>query len=268
MSFQVTPVYDKLLRGTPEVPAGLYQLQLATAEQLTRLHYRSGMLNTVKARLKVLTTHGYVQSDVVPSRQFRTPFYYALGLAGKRYLDAAGFDLPPGWRAVRQVNQHWLFVEHTLELNDVLISALGLGKVSPNYLASFIHEQALKRTPYKAGNLTLIPDAFLEFRSGNRRLPILLEHDRGTEEQTYFRRRIRAYISFIKSRGYEQFFGTSTITVVFTTFVGEQRVEQMRAWTHAEVQNPRLEQVFCFLALTPPLDPVSVWLRPELLLAA
>jgi hypothetical protein len=54
--FKITPAYDKLLRGTVQTPAGLYQLHLMSATQLTSLHYSPGSLKMVKARLKTLTT--------------------------------------------------------------------------------------------------------------------------------------------------------------------------------------------------------------------
>jgi len=50
--FVITPVYDLLLRDSQDMPIGLYHVHLATAEQLTRLHYKPGMLKTVKKRLK------------------------------------------------------------------------------------------------------------------------------------------------------------------------------------------------------------------------
>lgn len=218
-----------------------------------------------------------MQSDVIPSRRFRTPYYYTLDRAGVKYLAGLGCDVSAAWRAGRQLHQA-LFVAHTLELNDVLISALQVGRVSDYQLASFTHERVLKRTPYKTGHVTLIPDAYLEFRHGGRRLPVLLEHDRGTEEQHYFRRRIRGYVAFLRGRAYERLFGTTTMSVVFTTFVSAQRVEQLRAWTRAELKGePSLLPVFCFAHLKPPLDP-QVWLSaiwwsaaerpPERLLAA
>jgi hypothetical protein len=78
-------------------------------------------------------------------------------------------------------------------------------------IAQLIHERALKRTPFKVGSLTLIPDAFVEFRHDGNRFPVMLEHDRGTEEQCYFRRRIRAYAQLLKTRGYRELFGTNSI---------------------------------------------------------
>lgn len=275
------PIYDILLRGTPQVPGGLYQLHLLTAEQLTRLHYSPGSLTTIKARLKTLTDYGYVQSDVIPSRQWRTPFYYTLGPAGVRYLESVGADLPPSWRAGRAVNQHWLFVEHTLELNDLLVSALLLSRDAPTVqLHSFEHERSLKRHPYKATwqtngqthALTVIPDAFLDFYlsalstpDGVQRMPILVEHDRGTEEQLYFRRRIRAYIMLLKTGAYQQMFSAKAVTIAFTTFQSAERIEQLRAWTRAELDGepPALGALFRFAFLRRPLQPQAVWLGPQ-----
>jgi Replication-relaxation len=266
----ITSSYDILLRGTPQVPAGLYQLQLLTARQLTRLHYSAGSLTTVKARLKTLTTSGFVQSDVIPSRRWRTPYYYTLGKAGVKYLESVGCDVSESWRAGKEVNQHALFVEHTLELNDVLISALLLHRDEPGVtLRGFEHERSLKRHPYQASwqgqTFTVIPDAFLDFHAvvdgSLRRMPILLEHDRGTEEQFYFRRRIRAYLMFLKSGTYQQTFGTNAVTIAFTTFQGERRVEQMQRWTRIELKNEptSLGELFRFVALTQPIHAWDVW---------
>ncbi len=52
-AFVVTPVHDLLLHD-------LHTLQRATAEQLTRLNYKMGMLTTVKQRLKDLADNRYV----------------------------------------------------------------------------------------------------------------------------------------------------------------------------------------------------------------
>ena len=48
--FVITPPYDVLLRGTSAVPVGLYHLQIATADQLTRLHYSPNSVKAVKAK--------------------------------------------------------------------------------------------------------------------------------------------------------------------------------------------------------------------------
>jgi len=167
------------------------------------------------------------------------------------------------------------FIDHALELNGVLISAIRLYSYTPRFsLASFIHERSLKRLPYKAtwqGNsFVLIPDAFLDFRlhtdAGQRQLPLLLEHDRETEEQYHFRHRIHAYLQFIQSQAYVRQFNTRPLTVAFTTLKGIKRIKQMREWVRSETASMGIPaataNVFVFGALSKPLEPRTVWLEP------
>jgi Replication-relaxation len=257
--FAITPVHDLLLRGSQDMPVGLYHLHLATAEQLTRLHYKLGTLKTVKKRLKVLVDNGYVQADCIPTKLFKSPYYYTLAAKGMRYLSDIGMDTDASFRASKEVSESYLHLRHALELNDVFIAALRLKHTHPQYyLSRFIHERTLKRTPYKAGNVTLIPDGFLDIRQRQteRSLPLVLEHDRGTEQQEHFRRRIRAYSAFLSSGAYKQLFGTERVTVAFTTFISSKRVAQMREWTKTELATePQLAGMFIFAELPKPLEP-------------
>lgn len=279
--FSITPVYDLLLRGSSTTPVGLYQLQIATAAQLTRLHYSPGSIKTVKARLKTLVDNGYIQADCIPTKLFRSPYYYSLGSKGAQYLEAAGIQVNESFRPSKETNKHALFIEHTLELNDLIITASLLRRTSQRcFLSGFIHERVLKRMAYNASwkegshtqHVSVVPDAFLDFRlqlpdGQQRRLPLLLEHDRGSEEQRYFRRRIRAYCLFLKSGEFQKLFATRTITVGFTTFVGQKRLEQMRDWTRAELTATSdlttIGGVFIFACLSPSLDPRQVWQEPQ-----
>lgn len=273
--FMMTPKYELLLRGTDELPYGLYQLQLATAEQLCRLHYKPGTLTTVKAHLKTLADHGYVQPDKVPTRNYSSPYYYTLGNEGMSYLKAAGLDTSEAWRGAKETQKSWLFLDHALEVNDLVISAALLSRVRPEYtLDHFTSERHLRRQPYRVSwqgehgtqTFTVVPDALLEFRhtradGAQLRMPVLLEHDRGTEEQQHFRRRVHAYAIFIKTGSYKQLFQTTALTVTFTTFKGSERLEKMRAWTKQELadESPALRQAFCFATFTPPILP-TIWL--------
>ena len=267
-SFRITPVYDLLLRGSEKIPVGLYHLQMATALQLCNLHYSAGSVKMVKARLKTLVDNGYAQSDGIPTKFFRSPYYYTLGTKAVRYLEDCGFMTDEPFRADRETNKHSLFVEHTLELNDILVSASLLSRTYANYrLHSFVHERTLKRKPYKTvwqgSNYTLVPDAFLDFRiqfpDGHiERRPRLLEHDRGTEQQRNFRRKVRAYISLLKEE---------RTPVAFTTFAGEARIAQMREWAYQELtatnELKAFGMAFRFTAVTRPLDARQLWLMPQ-----
>lgn len=85
------------------------------------------------------------------------------------------------------------------------------------------------------------------------------------EEQQHFRRRIRAYLVFLKSSAYQQLFGVRTVTVVFTTFVGVARLRQMTEWTRAELavtSEPKtLGMTFFFTTLDRPLESQHIWLE-------
>jgi hypothetical protein len=191
-----------------------------------------------------------------------------------QYLAKAGTDINEAFRASKEVDKHFLFMEHTMELNDIIISAALLKKLDFKYwLDNFKHERILKCTPYKAvwqgGHFTLIPDTFLDFRvrvsDGLRRVPIVIEHDRGTEEQKYFRRRIRAYILWLRSEGFKKKFQTKSITIAFTTTAGISRLGRMREWAWQELQGEVREigLSFCFTVLDKPIDPLKLWLEPR-----
>lgn len=256
--FRITPVYDLLLRGNQRMPVGLYHLHLATAAQLTRLHYKDGTLKTVKKRLKVLVDNAFIQADSIPTKLLRTPYYYTLGQRGIHYLESIGLDIPPSLRAGKEAEHHYLFIDHALEVNDILIAALRLKLVDQRYyLARWLHERELKRMPYKVPlggqTVTVVPDAFLDFRQWRNgtpepSLPLLIEHDRGTEQMQHFKRRIGAYRAVLYG-GLLKSFGVETVRIAFTTHKGIRRVSQMREWTKQELGTDRIAACFLFAEL-------------------
>jgi Replication-relaxation len=256
--FHISLVHDRLLRGSVAMPCGLYQLHLATAEQLCRLHYSPKSVKWVKAKLKQLVDNGYIQADAIPTRHFNSPYYYTLTSRGMWYLAAQGLDITGSYRGSRETDKHYLFIAHTQELNDLIISALLLKRYNRTaWLESFIHERTLKGKPYKTREFTVVPDAFLRFRflSGNT-LAFLVEHDRGTEEQLHFRRRIRAYASLLQEE---------PMSVLFTTSAGMARFDQMREWTRKELDEvhapTQIARLFFFTVFRPPLT-ANLWLEP------
>jgi hypothetical protein len=231
-------------------------------------------VKAVKAKLRKLVDHGYVQFDAIPTKFTRSPYYYTLDKLGIRYLQQAGMDVNEAFRADKEVNKHALFAQHALELNDIIISAALLKRSSKSvWLEEFKHERELKHTPYKAkwpgGGYNLIPDSLLLFRvtvSDGRqgRLPIVVEHDRGSEEQKYFRRRIRAYLYMLRNEGYKQMFGVNGITIAFTTSAGVERLKKMREWTATELQETgemQYKHLFYFTLVQNPIDPYQVWVN-------
>ncbi len=281
-TFHMRPYYDVLLRGTEQLEVGIYQLHLTTAEQLCRLHYSPGSLKMVKRRLKALADNGYVQVSAYAVKyrsihgnpRHTTRYAYVLGPKGAQYLATLGMEVHPAWRPAKEEDRDDEFMKHTLQLNDVIIAAAKIRDTNSRlYLADFRHERELKRQPYKVtiGNRSygLIPDAYLDFRRVDSVLhfPVLLEHDNGTEEHDYFKRKVRAYLAYLKAKAYRDTFGTTRITVAFTTFRGDDRMERMRAWTQqvilADSEPWSVGSAFRFASLSQPLFPGAAWLEPR-----
>jgi hypothetical protein len=281
-SFRMKPMYEVLLRGSDRMNIGLYHLYKATPEQLCRLHYSRGSIKAVKARLKILVNHGYVQysayavaHDTLERIYFSARYFYMLAPAGVRYLAGLGFDVGENWKPHNEMDKHGLFVPHTLEVNDVIIAAALLKGADPRfYLEGFRHEMVLKRSPHPVtladGHAAkVIPDAYLEFAQvGIRdRFLVLLEHDRSTEERAVFKRKIESYVAFLKAGVYETAFDSERVNIAFTTFNGQARLNEMREWTRqilgAADEPLEVYEVFRFAALPRQPVPATAWLEPR-----
>ena len=274
----ITKPYSMLLMGDGEmVPYGLYHVGMARADQLCQLlGYSPKSITLVKARLKELVDHHYLREDWTPTRLVREPYHYTLGSKGIEYVRQAGIDGASAVRASKETGTSYLFVKHALGVVDVVIAAAALTRAAPAYsLVRFIPERDLKQQPLKVrwqgASLSLVPDAFLEFcqtlsDGRGRYMPLCIEHDGGTEQRQHFCRRIRAYISLLKSGAYQEVFGVKSMTIAFTTFEGEKRRNQMREWTKAELdatnESSAIGMAFCFSSLVPLLDSKQLWLKP------
>lgn len=272
--FYITPVYDILLRGSKEMPIGLYHLYKASAAQLTRLHYSDNSVKLVKKRLRALADHEYVEFDAMPTAQYRSPYSYVLGNKGIEYVKSIGFSVGKSYRPSKEIGQSYLHLLHKLGINDVLIAAALLKWKAPDYhLAAFELEHDLAREPFHAlwynEPYKFVPDLFLDLRqalpNGKQRLtPTLVEHDRGTESEEVIRRKIHAYSAMISSGWHKQRFGLNSITVAFVTFEGERERDKLRTWAMHELQGAGRELLssFLFTAQKQPPDPQHLWLNP------
>lgn len=278
-AFMIRPTHDRLLRGNDEMPIGLYHLHLATAEQLCHLHYSPNSVKRVATLLRELTKNGYVQFDVAPTRFYRSPYYYAFAEEGIAYLRELGLPIGDSTRASKEVGRSYLFLQHTLDVNDIIVSAALLRKVAQESttctLVDFTHERELKRKPFKGKldekEFSVIPDALFSFElslaAEAEQYVVFLEHDRGTEGQASFRAKIRSYNLFFKSEIFKRTYGACRSVVAFTTFADVKRLKVIREWTHRELTATKEPQTICqmfkFASLAKPLDSRAVWLEPH-----
>ncbi len=274
-SFVVTASHNAVLQA-------VYRYQLLTCLQLVKaLGYSPNSLERVQRLVKQLTDNEYLLSLARPVVRGKAPLVYTLARKGLNYLKSAGLDVREYFRPAKEQEKSYLFLLHTLAINDVLIAAANLQKLDASYsLSSFTHERVLKTTPYKVKiwradveeSVTLIPDAYLLFgrkkkKGKDENIPILLELDRNTTEQKHFRRNLRAQIEFIKEEGYKKLLGTTTVTFAYAVAAGgEKRREELRAWARKELANTSeqrwLSNLFLFCALPDELEPQQLFLAP------
>lgn len=217
-----------------------------TAQQLLRLAYASGSLSYVQAKLKHLSDAGYLERLFLPrpSRTGSAPLVYCPTRRTLALLERLGIEVPQRSRPSEARAHAYLFLLHTLAVNDVLIAAELLCREQPWLeLAAMQHERTLKRRPVRVAledgsSVGVIPDGWLDIRiresSSEYQSCFALEVDRGTAEQRAWRRKVRALLAW--SRGpYVEAFGTTSLTVAVVATPGERRCRELIRWTEAEL---------------------------------
>ncbi len=258
----------------------VYRYHFLTAAMVMHLLYSRGSLAYVRVLLKRLTQAGYLQRLRLPNVTVgNTPWVYTLARRGITYLAAAGYTDFARFRPSEQQEHSYLFLSHTLAVNDVLIAAARLPRTAPDVvLADFQHERALRQTPVmvttaQGERIGIVPDGWLDFHLGGvARMCVLLELDRGTIEQRAFKRKLRGLVAYAAGP-YQTVFGTTSLTVAIATTAGEQRAARLRVWCEQVLRELHEEQnadLFLITSLPPAtgtttggeLDPTHLFLAP------
>ncbi len=228
-----------------------------------------GSSNWLGGFLKTLVAGKFLAAQNLPrvASYGRNPLIYSLAAKGVQHLEALGQSVQTKLTPAEQ-ERSFLFLEHTLRLNDVLIAVCLVEKQMAGItLADMKHERVLKHHPTKVQvdgkNVAIIPDAWLDFRltppfsRANEQVAICLELDRATEDVWKVRAKIRNYVAFAQG-AYQQVFGTSALTIAFVIASGgDRRVQQMKTWTGEELRKLNALS-FADLFLFTPLDSGAV----------
>ena len=250
----------------------VYKYHFLTVEQVTRLFYSPNTIADVRKVLNALSQAGYLMFLYLPRATplGAVPKIYTLARTGINHLKQHGYDVTTRFHPVEQEEKSYLFLKHTLAVNDFLIAAQTLEKKFPAItLHAFIHERVLKREePIRVTfekitvegktvldkdekpvveTVRIIPDAFLDFRIAQPekektyRYCMLLELDRNTTEEKSFKKKIRALLTLAKDdKLCIERFGAKIPTIAFANAVGgERRREQMRHWTEQELRKSK-----------------------------
>src|SRR5713226_2006863 len=253
---------DVLTHVDENILKTIYRYYYMTVAQVVKaLGYSINSLPTVRTRLAHLEKKGYISAIYLPTvRKGNSPKIFYLASDGLEYLREDGHDVAHRFHSTEQKEKQYLFLKHTLAVNDVLIAAKLVEKQFPQItLYEFRHERELKRDPekftitlyretesdneeavvWKQEEFYFVPDSFLDFHieqeNKTLRAAILLELDRDTTERRRFQEKIRGILTYIKSDRHVKRYKARKITVAFVTTGGQKRVEKMREWTRNEL---------------------------------
>jgi protein involved in plasmid replication-relaxation len=103
----------------------IYRYYYMTVLQVVKsLGYSVNSLPTVRTRLLHLEKKGYISAIYLPTvKKGNFPKIFYLSHGGLDVLRKQGFDVPHRYHATEQKEKQYLFLKHTLAVNDVLIAA-------------------------------------------------------------------------------------------------------------------------------------------------
>jgi hypothetical protein len=222
--------------------------------QVTKLLRSPAAHTTTQTRLKRLYTAGYLDRDRIPWRldtdttssrlsTGTTPLCYVITTRGLTLLRSHGVAVPE--RATPWVVHEfsYLFLAHLMATNEALIAGELLARQEAHVrLLRALPELYFARQPIfvrDAGGArrTVRLDGYLEFAvmaEHGYRAPVCLELDRGTENQSAFRRKIRRLLA--AGRGpLQAALNCQTPVIAFIATSGANRLRAMVEWTEAEL---------------------------------
>jgi Replication-relaxation len=280
-----TPEQKGLSKRAEEMLQSIHQLRYVTAWDMTRLFYTPTSHNHVREILSLLSgkedfkERQYLYRFPLPNTRIgNTEKTYTLGSQGRSYLQSQGMSVDWYFRPYKVASMTYQNCLHALTLTRFLVAAKVLVKTHPEWELTTMRteyelkkeiaeEQATKQaatitlTPdngKEEENVIVIPDAWLLFHNTTSKKgswhPLLLEIDRATEQQKYFKRQIRARALFLVSGGYKKLFGTNKGVIAYATTGNQTRVHTMRKWTQdvlTELNLKKLSSRFLFCSLTP-----------------
>jgi hypothetical protein len=246
-----------------ELLHSIHQLRYVTALDMTRLFYTPTSINHVREMLSSLAgkkdyreRHYLYRFPLPNTRIGGTEKIYTLGSQGRAYLQTQGMSVDWHFRPYKVAGMTYQNCLHALTLTRFLVAAKVFVKTHPEWdLTTIRTEYELKKeiaeeqAKQQAATVTLspangkaeehvivIPDAWLQFHHTTSKKgswhPVLLEIDRATEQQKFFKRQIKARALFLAGGGYKKLFGTNKGVVAYATTGNQTRLNTMRVWTH------------------------------------
>ncbi len=267
--FVLGPADDAILQA-------LFRYHYLTSQRICRLLYSKGSGSLVRSRMKRLVDAEYCIPVFLPSRVRggSAPTVYTLARKGLNYLRDQDIDVHKRFRLIEKREVSYLFLTHTLAVNDFLMGAELLARQTPAVVVHELrHELDLKRQPLKVKLAdgtqdSYTADGWLDFHltttTGRERVCIALELDRGSENVSKWRHKVRKILAASKGP-YQELFGTAALTVAVVATPGQKRRDDLQRWTEAELTaagEQREADLFRFTAAAPETEPPTLLLSP------
>jgi Replication-relaxation len=164
---------------------------------------------------------------------------FTLGSAGREIVHSLGMPVDWYYRPSKTGRFSASYLAHQLMLTRFVLCACHFTSHSPDYtLADVRLCYDIERSLGKRAAETVVPDAWLDFArvADGVRFPVLVEIDRGTEFQEYFKHHVKGRLAFIRSGEYARVFGTPAVIIAYATTGriqahADSRRKTMAAWT-------------------------------------
>ena len=196
---------------------------------------------------------------------------YTLGARGRNALAELGLDSDWYHRPSKVSNQSYSHIVHSLMITKFLVAANVWFRNHPTL--SLIDE----KTSYTMQG-KVVPDGLLLLqRQDGAKGAVLVEIDRGNEQQERFKKHIRDRLVFVRSGRHEEAYGTRGVFFAYVVVDDNERFRQtrlrtMQAWAMEvlkEEQRENWASMFRFSEVglgnvyKTPLFDGAVWLRPD-----
>jgi hypothetical protein len=271
-----------LTRRYEEILKAIHFYRYMTAQDAARLLFSPSSLTHVREILASLAANQYLYRFQMPhTTQGNTEKIYTLGSRGRDYLiREAGLAVDWWFRPARIKHLGYTQIIHNLTLTRFLVAAAAWAARRTDFK---LIQTRICYELVKIPGVKVVPDAWLLFEklkngAHEHYYPVLLEIDRGVENQHKFKQHVSSRIEFIRKGGaYNKQFGMEAVTIAYATtgeIAGyrEARRRTMCAWTQevlADLHKEKWAYLFRFHGLclddiyNSPIFQESVWYRPD-----
>jgi hypothetical protein len=220
------------------------EYRFLTRDQIQRLAFGNLAESVCKRRLTLLFHHGILGRLYlpVPSAFGAARAVYYVDAAGARTLREHHLAEMAVWRK-RDAERETLFLDHTLDINDVRIAAFTAARDHGLDL-NWVEERTLRRDGALARvrgrdgqQVVLLPDACFTLGRGAEADAFALEVDRATVSERRMRARMRAYGEWAASGAHRRRLQSDSFRVIFAVTDEKRdakRLQRLKEWCEDE----------------------------------